>query len=83
MELDNRLLREIRRNEQARAKGDPYYADEPDWMIYAEREREIPLNEFRGIYDQTDRTSINTAPSVFEKGTIFRTGETGNGNERR
>ena len=76
MEIDERLLREMRKNEQA-ANRDPYYAEEPDWMIYQKRERSAPLNEEGGIYRKKDDVSINTAPSVFEKGTIFRTGEKG------
>jgi hypothetical protein len=76
MELDDRLLRDMKRNEQA-AQRDAYYADEPDWMIYGKREREVPLNEYRGVFETKDETSINTAPSVFEKGTIFHTGKTG------
>ncbi len=78
MELDDRLLRELRKNEQAAANKDPYYMDDPDWMIYENRERDIPLNEFRGIYDVTDERSINKAPSVFDKGTIFKTGASEN-----
>ena len=74
MELDDRLIRDLRRNEKAAAR-DPYYADEPDWMIYENRERDVPLNEYRGVFDQKDETSINKAPSIFEKGTIFKTGE--------
>lgn len=75
MELDENLQREIRKNERARARENEYYADEPDWMIYEDRKIETPLNEFKGIFDLTDETSINTAPSIFEKGTIFKTGE--------
>lgn len=76
MEIDDRLLREMRRNEREAGR-DPYYAEEPDWMIYQDRERTAPLNEERGIYRKKDEISINTAPSIFEKGTIFRTKEEG------
>ena len=72
MGLDERLLRDIRKSKNT---SDPYYAEEPDWMIYEERKLETPLNEFMGIYDRADERSINKAPSVFDKGTIFRTGE--------
>ena len=44
-------------------------------MIYEERKVEEPLNENKGIYADEDLKSINTAPSVFEKGTIFRISE--------
>ncbi len=75
MGLDDRLFRELKRNEKAAAR-DQYYAEEPDWMIYEDRTRDIPLNEYKGIFDVTDEKSINRAPSVFDKGTIFRTGKT-------
>lgn len=77
MELDDRLLRDIRKNERNSAQQDAYYADEPDWMIYEERKREEPLNQYRGAFDVADERSINKAPSVFDKGTVFRTGDTG------
>jgi hypothetical protein len=44
-------------------------------MIYKDRKSSVPLNEFKGIFDASDQTSINKAPSVFEKGTIFNTEE--------
>ncbi|MBR3539381.1 MAG: hypothetical protein IKQ49_05510 [Eubacterium sp.] len=75
MGLDDRLFRELKKNEKAAADRDQYYAEEPDWMIYEKRDREKPLNEYKGVYEVTDERSINTAPSVFEKGTIFRTGK--------
>ncbi len=75
MDIDDRLFRDMRRNERA-AGQDAYYAEEPDWMIYENRERQQPLNEYRGVFEKKDETSINTAPSVFEKGTIFRIRET-------
>ncbi|MBR3539780.1 MAG: hypothetical protein IKN79_12005 [Eubacterium sp.] len=75
MALDDRLFRDMRRNEKKAAGQDLYYAEEPDWMIYEERERGESLNRFRGIYNVADERSINRAPSVFDKGTIFRTDE--------
>lgn len=77
MNLDHDLLREIRKQEKQREKENLYYAEEPDWMIYEQRGRNKPLNEYKGIFDATDETSINKAPSIFDKGTIFKTGETG------
>jgi len=74
MGLYDRLVSDIR-NKSKNASGDLYYAEEPDWMIYEERKVEEPLNENKGIYADEDLKSINTAPSVFEKGTIFRTSE--------
>ena len=51
---------------------DPYYAEEPDWMEYREREQEESLNRSRGVFLSRDQKSINTAASVFEKWTIFQ-----------
>ena len=73
MELDNRLLNDIRKIDQKAARENLYYAEEPDWMIYEERKREDPLNKYRGVYDTADERSINKAPSIYDKGTIFRT----------
>ena len=56
-------------------KGDPYYAEEPDWMEYLERDRPEYLNREKGVYEVKDESSINTAASVFEKGVVFSTGE--------
>ena len=77
MELDDRLLRDIRKNEKNNSQQDPYYAVEPDWMIYEERKRQDPLNQYKGTFDVTDERSLNKAPSVFERGTIFHTDEAG------
>ncbi len=77
MDLDDRLVRDIRKNGSPTAGQDPYYQEEPDWMVYEDRKMETPLNEYKGIYDEKDHTSINKAPSVFDRGTIFRTGESG------
>ena len=75
MNLDHDLLREIQKQERKRERENQYYAEEPDWMIYEDRKSSVPLNEFKGIFDASDQTSINKAPSVFEKGTIFNTEE--------
>ena len=52
---------------------EPYYAEEPDWLIYMEREKQPWLNKDKGVFTETDRTALNKAPSVFEAGTIFHT----------
>ena len=72
MGLNDRLVNDLRRSEK-NASREPYYAEEPDWMIYAERKKTPPLNEYNGLKEQTDVTSINKAPSVFDRGTVFRT----------
>ncbi len=75
MGLNDRLTRDLERSGRKAVQRDPYYEEEPDWMLYEKREREEPLNRYRGSFDKKDERSINTAPSVFEKGTIFKTGE--------
>ncbi len=62
---------------------DPYYAEEPDWMEYTERRREEALNRNRGAFSIKDKTSINTAPSVFEKGVLFHRDEVGKKDQRQ
>ncbi|MCR4658601.1 MAG: hypothetical protein K5770_20575 [Lachnospiraceae bacterium] len=52
---------------------DPYYEEEPDWMEYKDREAQESLNSEQGVFAVKDKTSINTAPSVFERGVVFST----------
>ncbi len=74
MNLDDRLEKDSR-NATARAgKGDPYYAEEPDWLIYKEREKKPWLNKDKGVFTETDKTSINRALSVFDASSTFDTG---------
>ncbi len=73
MALDDRLLGNIRSIDKKAARQNLYYAEEPDWMIYDERKAPGSINDYKGITEEKDLKSINTAPSVFEKGTIFHT----------
>ncbi len=52
---------------------DPYYDEDPDWMEYKERSTPEAINSERGVFALKDKTSINTAPSVFERGVVFTT----------
>ena len=73
MDLDDRLLGNLRKIDRDHESQNLYYAEEPDWMIYETRKKETPLNAYRGVFTEKDERSINTAPSVFEKGTLFKT----------
>lgn len=74
MNLDDRLTGDQKKALKRQNEPDSYYAEEPDWMIYKERERMPWLNKDRGVFQETDKKSLNRAPSVFEASTIFDTG---------
>ncbi len=74
MRLDDRLAEDQKRAAIAASK-EPYYAEEPDWLIYMEREKKPWLNKDKGVFTETDKKSINKAPSVFEAGALFDTGK--------
>lgn len=76
MELDNRLSGDLKKAEKEAAK-EPYYAEEPDWLIYMEREKKPWFNKDKGVFTETDKKSLNKAPSVFETTTLFDTKTTG------
>ncbi len=61
----------------AENRKDPYYEEEPDWMEYLDRTRGEALNRERGVFEKKDKSSINTAASVFEAGTIFHVNKAG------
>ncbi len=73
MEIDDRLAKDGKREAEAAAR-EPYYAAEPDWMIYMERERKPWLNKDMGVFEVTDKGSLNKAPSVFDATAVFDTG---------
>ena len=60
-------------NNLNKRRQDPYYEEEPDWMEYARREQTEGLNRESGVFENKDKVSLNTAPSVFEKGIVFDT----------
>ncbi len=74
MGLDDRLTKDNQRA-AIEASREPYYAEEPDWLIYKERERQPWLNKNKGVFTETDKKSLNKAPSVFDASTIFYTEE--------
>ncbi len=74
MGLDDRLTKDNQRA-AIEASREPYYAEEPDWLIYKERERQPWLNKNKGVFTETDKKSLNKAPSVFDASTIFYTKE--------
>ena len=72
MTLDDRLTKDHQKAAKD-ASREPYYAEEPDWMIYMEREKKPWFNKDKGVFTETDKTSLNKAPSVFEAATLFHT----------
>jgi len=80
MGLDDRLTEDQKKAAIESAK-EPYYAEEPDWLIYKEREKQPWLNKDKGVFTETDRKSINKAPSVFEATATFILGDY-NGEQR-
>lgn len=72
MRLDDRLAEDTKKTAIEAAR-EPYYAEEPDWLIYKERERQPWLNKNKGVFTETDKRSLNKAPSVFDASTIFYT----------
>lgn len=72
MQLDDRLTKD-QRKAAIEASREPYYAEEPDWQIYKERDRQPWLNKDKGVFTETAKTSLNKAPSVFEASTVFHT----------
>ncbi|MBO5552224.1 MAG: hypothetical protein J5966_09730 [Lachnospiraceae bacterium] len=73
MVLDDRLSKDLQRTAKDAAAPDPYYAEEPDWLIYKDRDKQPWLNKDRGVFTETDKNAINKAPSVFEAATVFDT----------
>ncbi len=69
MNLDERL----NKSNKPKTDKDPYYAEEPDWMIYKNAEKQPFLNENEGVFALKDRAALNTAPSVFESTAVFKT----------
>ena len=72
MGVDERLVKDQIRAAKEAAR-EPYYAAEPDWMIYKEKEKKPWFNKDRGVFTETGKKSINKAPSVFEAGALFDT----------
>jgi hypothetical protein len=75
MGLDQRLTEDQKRAAQEAAK-EPYYAEEADWLVYKEREKKPWLNKDKGVFEETDKSSLNRRLSVFEATAVFDTKET-------
>ena len=73
MVLDDRLYRDMQRSVKEASAPDPYYAEEPDWLIYMDRDKQPWLNKDKGVFTETDKKALNKAPSVFEAATIVDT----------
>ncbi len=74
MKLTERVLKEKKRNEQEKKDKTQFWQNEEDNMgyMYEDAPRWKPLNEDGGVFANKDDKSINTAPSVFERTTLFR-----------
>ncbi len=75
MRLNDRLVKDQQRVEKAKTLPDPYYDSEAAWMEYKDREKETPLDRYKGVFAVEDKKSLNTRPSVFDATTVFKTGE--------
>ncbi len=73
MNLGERLDKRIRRAAGPQPPEDLYYDTEADWMEYAPRKSEGNLNENEGAFVREHTGGINTAKSVFDATTVFRT----------
>jgi len=70
VQLDVRLQRDMDKKKK-RGQTDP--EDEEDTLSYMERKKMPFLNEEEGVFAVKDTTSLNTAPSVFDRTAVFRT----------
>lgn len=75
MRLTDRLIDEQRKNRLQKERESDIQQDEfqedVEGMTYAPRPPWSFLNEDEGAFADKKSTGINSAPSVFEKGTIF------------
>ncbi len=73
MRLDDRLAKDQQKAAKRKNEPDPYYQEEPDGLMYMDRERGTFLNKEKGVFNKEDTKSLNSRPSVFEKYMIFDT----------
>ena len=74
MRLTERMLNENKKLNKQKAKETNFQLDpeEDDMgMAYMPRPKIGYLNENKGVFDNEDETSINTAKSVFDKTAVF------------
>ena len=76
MRLTDRMIQEQNRNRLQRERETENQQEENQedetGMIYRPRPRWGYLNDNKGIFDVKDETSINTAPSIFDRTAVFR-----------
>jgi hypothetical protein len=72
--LDNKLAKNLEKKESLR-KNPPINEDEDvETMMYDIRKPMAFINEGEhGVFDITKQTGLNSAKSVFDKGSVFRT----------
>ncbi len=73
MGLDDRLVKDSRKRAEDSGK-EPYYAEEPDWLIYDERKKQPYMNKNRGVFETSDEKALNTSKSVFDRTAVFALG---------
>ncbi len=82
MRFTDRIIEEQRKSrlQQERETDNQQDENQEDEMglAYKPRPRMRFLNENRGIFDNKDDHSINTAPSIFERTAIFHVGDRDN-----
>lgn len=74
MRLTERVLNEEKRSIREKKEKKVFWENEEDNMgyMYEDAPKWKPLNEDEGVFANKDYKSINTAPSVFERTTLFR-----------
>ena len=72
MGLDERLIKDNRKKTGMANRGDSYYEDEPDWLMYDEKKKRPDFNKDEGVFANTDRQAINTRKSVFDSQAVFK-----------
>ncbi len=74
MRLTERVLNEEKRSIREKKEKKVFWENEEDNMgyMYEDAPKWKPLNEDEGVFANKDDKSINTAPSVFERTTLFR-----------
>ncbi len=86
MRFTERIIEEQRKNRLQQERNTDKQQDEQQedemGLAYMPRPRMGFLNENKGIFDNTDTTSINTAPSIFERTAIFHVGDRRDDEER-
>ncbi|MBR1628951.1 MAG: hypothetical protein IJ679_06765 [Lachnospiraceae bacterium] len=73
MRMTDRIIQNQNQNRLQGERQTDLQQDDADEMGYAYRPAppQVFLNENHGVFYSKDTTSINTAPSVFEKTTVF------------